>query len=143
MTENPNPSHVNKTNTDEQGRRTRIIWVGSIANLTLIMLFIELWFQRDLTVQLLLILALPLLLVVNGALWLGSRVGRWRTNRRFQSRLCFASGGLAGADAIFEAATGDRGSAETLLIGCVAIITLGVLVMRNKVKQDASQSRHG
>ena len=136
MTQQPRSSDMNERAVDEQGRRKRVLWLCSIANLTLIILLTALWFQTDLTVQVIFILAIPLILVVNGAVWLGSRLGR---DRELGPLVCFAAGGLAGADAIVEIATKDYASAGAPLIGCVAIVVLGVLAIRNNAKKDAGE----
>jgi peptidoglycan/LPS O-acetylase OafA/YrhL len=142
MTENANSSDTSKPTLGEKGVRRRMVWLWSIVNLTLITVLIALWLQRTLTVQVIFILALPLLLVVNGAAWLGWRLQRRRTNRHQLPLICFAAAGLGGVDAVVEIASKDYASAGMLLTGSVGMILLGVSVIRRNAKKNDGGSEH-
>jgi hypothetical protein len=140
---NPNPSDINNPTTDDRGRRRYILWISSIANLTLVVVLIALWLQRALTGQMILILALALLLIVNAALWAGWQIdrARRRAKRPLKPLLLFLVGGLAVLDAIVDIASRDYSSAGMLLlVGCGAI-GLGTIVMRKDAMGDVGDSQ--
>jgi hypothetical protein len=97
MAGSQNQSDMNNPNAEERGRRMRIIWLSSIANLTLIVVLTGLWLQGAFIAQHMIILALAVFLIVNGALWLGWRIdrARRRANRPLKPLFLLVIGGLA------------------------------------------------
>jgi hypothetical protein len=125
----------------EEDRRKRVVWLCSIANLTLVTLLIALWLKNFLTVEEVFIVAVPIILFVNGAVWFGLRLAA-RKNRSVGVLICFVAGAFGGADAIFEIASKDYTSAGSALTGCVLVVALGIVVMRNNAKKESGGSEH-
>jgi uncharacterized membrane protein HdeD (DUF308 family) len=128
---------------DEQSRRKRVVWLSAIANLTLIIMLGAVWFQRALTAQIMAILTLGVMLIVNGALWLGFRIeqARRRANRPLKPLVFFIVGGFMAIVAILEIASTDYASAGMLLMCSVGVVGLGVITTRNAKKKDAGPER--
>jgi di/tricarboxylate transporter len=137
MAGNPNPSDVNKPTTDERGRRMRIIWLSSIANLTIVVFLAALWIQKAFTVQIIAVLALVLMLIVNAALWFGWQAdrARRRAKRPLKPLFLFLVGGLAVVDAIVEIASKDFASSGMLLLGGIGAVALATIVIRNNARR--------
>ena len=124
----------------EEARRKRLIWLVALVNVTVLIWMPLLSFQRGFTAQITIIATAALLLVLNGAIWLGVRLKRARvkTGRPLKPLLFFVIGGLSAADAIFELISNDYGSAGLLLFGCASLIWLGFITKKNNAKGDRS-----
>ncbi len=134
---------MNKSTIDDQGRRKRIIWISSFANLVVIAVLGALWFQGAFTAQIMAILILADLLIVNGALWLGWRIGearRRKANRPLKPFLSFVIGGFSAVVATLDIASKDYGAAGIFLACSVSVILLGFITLRNAKKKDAGPS---
>ncbi len=137
MPKGSNSTGVGKSRAQEAARRKRVVWLGVLANGTVLALA-PLSLRRGFTVQMTIITTLVVLLVVNGAVWWGFRreEARLRANRPRKPLFFFALAGLSAVNGIIEYTSNDYGAAGLLLLGCVAMIGLGVITMRNNAKQD-------
>jgi hypothetical protein len=143
MVEDLNSPGINKPSVDGEAIRKRLAWQFALVNVATIILMPVLSLQRGFTTQITIILTAGVLLVVNGALWLGLRIRRvgQRTNRGIKPRLFFVIGAFAALVAVVEITSNDYGSAALLLLGCVSMIWLGLIARRNKAKTDAGQTQ--
>lgn len=139
MTENLNSSDMNNPSPKKEiARRRRIIWIASLANLTVIIPLIALWVERAFPPQAISILIIIPLIVINGVAWLGWRYARPRVNRSPKPRLFLLVGALAAIGAIVEIASKDYSSAGIMLTGCVGSFMVAVSLMRRNAKRDTS-----
>ncbi len=132
MPEHENLSNLSSLTADAQSRRRRMAFIGLPANLVIVLSLAVLWFKSQLTLQELAMLALPMFLVVNGALWLGSRRSGQRMKVRRQTQIFFVVGGAAAIMAILDLTGGDYGSA--VITGTISISMVGLGVIANRKK---------
>lgn len=124
---------MNKTTAEQKSQRRHVIFTSSIVNVTLLIVLAWLWYQDVLTTQTIAMLWLVLFVFLNGALWLGWRVGQTQlmTGPRRKPLIFFTIGVLCVLYAIVEFFSTDFGSAGMLLVAGVGMITLGILMLKN------------
>lgn len=138
MSEVGNPSDMNTPDSFERAQRRRVAWLGSLANLTIASILVALWLLRTLPIEMVGVLALIVVPVVNGALWLGLRIqlARRGVGRPFGPLALFAVGSFVAIDAAIEILSRNYGSAGMLLIGSVSVVLLGLITIKRKRKGE-------
>ena len=121
---------------DKNPGRKRPVWHFAFANLTALVFLLVLYFQPDLPIQSTVIVTVLFLLVANGALWLGTRLGR--SQRR--PVWCFATAGFGAVFAVFGIVSNDYASAGAFLSASVVTGVLGLLAPRDNAKKGSSRS---
>ncbi len=91
--------------------------------------------QRGFSTLTTVVMTVLMLLVMNGALWLGLRLQGSDGPQR--PLLLFVLGGLAAADAIVEIFSNEYEPAGLLLLASVAMLGLGSLIMRYMSQKGA------
>jgi hypothetical protein len=128
---------------DKNPGRKRPVWHFAFANLTALVFLLVLYFQPGLPIQLTVILTVLFLLIANGALWLGTRLGRSQRSGARLSRpvWCFATAGFAAVYAVFEIVSNDYASAGAGLSASVVTGVLGLLALRDNAKKGSRSER--
>jgi hypothetical protein len=137
MTEDSKLSDGNKPSIDKDPARKRSVWQFALVNLTVVMFLLVLSFQPGVPIRVTVILTVLFLLIANGAVWLGARLGQspQRGIRLSRPVWCFAAAGLAAALAVYEIASNDYISAGSSLSCGVVTGVLGLLAMKNNAKK--------
>lgn len=128
---------ANGSATNDRARRMRLVWLSLLANLTVVVALIVLWYQGSLTGEVAVVLGLVVLLIVNAASILGWRIGRRRGSAK--PWFFFLIGAFAAILAVVEIASHDYGSAGMLLLSCVSVVGLGIIGIRNDAKKSVGQ----
>ena len=138
MTEDSNFSGMDKPVSDKQARR-RLLWVCLLLNVTILTLTSGLSIQRGFTIQITVLLTALVLLVGNGAVWLGWRdwQARVRTNRPLRPLLFFVIAVLSAISALVDLASREYGSAAFSVLCCVSMTAGALIARRNDAKRGA------
>jgi hypothetical protein len=142
MAEDSKFSDGNTPGIDKELERKRSVWQFALANLTVLIFWLVLSLQPGLPIRVTSILTALFLLIANGAVWLGVRLGQSQRRSVRLSRLmwCFAAAGLGAALAVYEIASNDYASAGSSLSICAVAVVLGLIAGRQNAKKGSGGS---
>jgi len=121
----------------DQGRRKRVILMFIIANLTVAFMLAVLSRQPGITTPFIVLFAVVILLIGNGALWLGLRPSTAKLTRR--PGWWFGVAGFAFIDAILDVTDQKYSLAFTPASIGIILIVFGLRAMRTNAKKNAER----
>ncbi len=123
-------------------KRKRWVWQFALANFAALIFLLVLSFRPGVPISTTIILGVVFLLIVNGALLLGLRIGQAqrRGSRLSRPVWCFGLAACAALYATFEIASKDYASAGEVAACGVVAVALGLLARRENAKKDVGGS---
>jgi peptidoglycan/LPS O-acetylase OafA/YrhL len=123
---------------DDRARR-QLVWSVVLVNLIALALMPGLSIEKGFSVPITVGLTGFVVVICNGALWLGWRnyQARLKAKRPLKPLLFFALAVLGAVSAILDLTSGEYGSAVFGIGCCVSMLGLGLIIGRNNAAKDA------